>query len=788
MLSLKKVSSFQQGFGKAAYLETLLIILYVVVCFEQCLGQSNMVSGYVKDFHSGEPLIGVAVYAPAHKAGTLTNRYGYFSLMLPIKDTLITLRATYVGYSNVELCTSKPISALIIEMKSAQEVLNEVIIRADSANYENNLVGYHKINLQAITKLPVLFGEKDVLKAIQLLPGVQTGTEGTAGIYVRGGSPDQNLILLDGIPVYNVNHLFGFFSVFHPQAVSNIDFYKGSIPAQYGGRLSSVIDISLKEGNTKKFHHQYSFSPISGQFLIEGPAGNKTSYLVSGRRTWLDLLTTPLQKASSTSFLYKFYDFTAKINHTISPNSKIYASLYAGRDKFGVSTSFDKTDYKFGFDWGNITASLRHYKVFNQRLFCTNTVGFTSYNFNIINELNTPSASDYFRSSTNSNIRDWLLKTDWDLTVNEKTSLKFGGAITFHRFVPETWQLKGSLESTFESGKPLDNVELGAYFENNLAFSRQTNLTVGLHLAGLLMFTKTYFSPQPRLSLRHLLSVSSSLKFSYSRLTQYLHLLTNGSLGLPTDLWIPVTERVPPQNANQWALGYHQAFKEKTLEVSLEAYYRLMSNVIEYREGATFLNDFSTQWENRVTVGKGTAYGLELLLQKKTGKTQGWLSYTLSWSNRQFEQLNNSNPFPYRYDRRHNLSVVLTHSFTKSKSISCTFSLYSGAHYTLQTSKYAGLKPPNSSNSTQDYDDFFYHFDNLSYYPERNNFSLPLYHRLDVSYRTVKKTKKGTRTWSFGIYNLYNRQNAFALFYQKNQLKQMSLFPVLPIISYEYAR
>jgi outer membrane cobalamin receptor len=775
---------------KKAIITTLLVYITSL-----CHAQKIVVSGRVIDSQSNEKLSGVQILVIANGEVVRTNKYGYFAISVSKGE--VRLSVHFIEYRSQEIkLTAIRDTSLLISLKKLEYDLNEVTITSPKNMFSENNENF-TIPIQQIKKAPALLGEVDVLKSLQFLPGVQQGTEGTAGLHIRGGSPDQTLILIDGVPVYNVYHLFGFFSVFNPDAISNVKLYKNELPARYGGRLSAVVDIETKEGNQKQFQRSFSVSPISGKFTIEGPIKkNRSSFILSARKTWLDLITTAIQKiASSNAYTkYGFYDLNAKLNYKLDSTNHLYLSYYMGRDAFKNSYSSGRETANDAFDWGNYTAILRWNQTVSQQLFQNTTLSFTNYDYAISSSYQ--SGNNTFESKTTSKIRDFQVRTDWDYFTNSNNLVNFGLGFTIHQFRPEVLQTKGDFLENIVSNNPENNTninDLQAYIQKEFKPFESLTINIGGHYNALLVNQKFYNSFQPRASVVYSFKSNTNLRASFFNTFQYLHLLTNSSLGLPIDLWVPVTEKVPPQQANQISVGVSHQFKK--INIAIDGYYKAMTNLIEYKEGATFLNDLSARWYDKIAIGKGYSKGVEVFIQKNTGKTQGFLSYTLSWTNRIFEELNNGKTFPYKYDRRHNISLNLTHNFTKNRQISITFSLLSGSLTSLPISKYQGVLPPADDRLIPPikatYDNYLGNFadsfNELGAIPYRNNFRLPLYHRLDVNYQSSKKTKKGQRKWGFSVYNLYNRANPFYIYYQAQQLSQFSLFPILPSVSYEYS-
>ena len=769
--------------------------------------QKYTISGYIKDAASGESLIGANVFEKSSLSGTSSNTYGFYSLTLPASADSLTLIYSYVGYGAraVQLILGQDTTINVGLQDNA--LLEEIVITAEEAEriQEVTQMSAVSVPIEQIKSMPAFLGEVDVLKTLQLLPGVQSGNEGTSGIYVRGGGPDQNLILLDGVPVYNASHLFGFFSVFNADAINNVQLIKGGFPARYGGRLSSVLDISMKEGNMKEFHGEGSLGLIAGKLTLEGPIiKDKTSFIVSGRRTWIDLLARPLIRSATggdETVGYYFYDLNAKVNHRFSNQDRLYLSAYLGSDRFYSRYRYEndnggmtlKDEDEAGLNWGNITSALRWNHTFTPKLFSNLTLTYSRYRLNLFEDYR----YEFFNGSQVevnqgliryiSGIEDFAAKLDMDYLPSPRHYVRFGANAIRHRFEP------GALNLKFDDG--FDNTQLDTllgsrntyatefslYAEDDIEISRSLKLNVGAHFSGFYVNEELYASVQPRLAARYLVSPQLSLKGSYSRMTQFIHLLTNAGVGLPTDLWVSSTDRIRPQDAQQVALGTAREWGNG-YEVSLEGYYKTMKNLIAYEEGASFI-DVNSDWQDKVVVGDGRAYGAELLVQKKEGRTTGWLGYTLSWSDRQFDELNFGKRFPYKYDRRHDIGVAVAHQWKERVDVSFSWVFGSGNAITLPTARYAGTQ--------QRFSNFGY--GDLYHYGERNGFRMRAFHRLDASITFKKKTRWGERSWVFGVYNAYSRRNPFYLYLdegfssgQRNRFRQVSLFPIIPSISYRF--
>ena len=771
-----------------------------VVVPSQAQQATGTISGYITDQRSGESLIGATVYDTRSGKGTTTNVYGFYSLTIP-SDTVV-LRYSFVGYGAEEarILLSGAITRNVKLGPSLQLREVEVIGRRGGEEVESTRMGTVELPMEMVRSLPVLLGERDVMKTIQLLPGVQSGVEGGSGLYVRGGGPDQNLILLDGVPVYNANHLFGFFSVFNADAIRSVTLTKGGFPAEYGGRLSSVIDIRMKEGNDQKIRGEGGIGLIASRLTLEGPIRKETTtFMVSARRTYLDVLARPLIRAASDGNSvggYHFYDINAKINHRFSDRSRLFLSGYFGRDRFYLRDRYewrsfgDSYEDKFetGLDWGNAIGALRWNYVFNPRLFSNTTVTYSNYRFRVSSEqeqvstVNGQLNRSFSATSYRSGIEDWSVRTDLNYMPVPEHYIKFGGGLIMHTFTPGVSRAVdqnefAQLDTTFGQ-RPIQAQEIFLYAQDEFALGSKLKMNAGLHGSGFLVNGTTYLSLQPRLSGRYLLGERSSVKLSYANMAQFLHLLTNAGIGLPTDLWVPPTERIRPQFADQVAAGYTRSFGQKYM-VTFEAYYKQMRNLIEYKDGATFLAA-GTDWQNTVEVGRGWSYGGEWLLEKKMGRTTGWLGYTLSWTQRQFDALNEGRVFPFRYDRRHDISLAVTHRFNERVDVGLVWVYGTGNAVTLPLERYQTLPGSNG-----------FGVNDIAHIEARNNYRTPAYHRLDLGVNMHKKKRWGERTWSLGLYNAYSRQNPFFLFFAvdergRERLTQISLFPLVPSATYNF--
>ncbi|GAB3897530.1 TonB-dependent receptor [Spirosoma agri] len=775
------------------------------------------ISGYVREMGSQEALIGVNVYVPGTNTGTVTNTYGFYSLTLPVQDST-RLAYSFVGYETVSRTVSLRTNRTITIDLTPGQVLTEVNVNAGPTGEkvsESAQMSVIDVPIAQVKKIPAFLGEKDVLKVIQLMPGVQKGSEGQTGIYVRGGGPDQNLIILDDAVVYNASHLFGFFSVFNGDAIKSVELIKGGFPARYGGRLSSVIELNLKDGNREKLHGEGGIGLISSRLTLEGPLtkskkGGRSpgSFLISGRRTYLDILAAPLINAETrgqTKIGYYFYDLNAKANYDLGDKDKLFLSGYFGRDKFHSRDNVENADTDLS--WGNATATLRWNHLFNQKLFSNTSLIFSDYKFQISSVERGALDNQLYSLQYNSGIRDFSLKYDLDYYPSPEHSVRAGIQGTYHRFTPSAVVLQNSAISQFNSNvSTIDVAEAGVYVEDTWRPSSRWRVNGGLRLSYFKQKAVGYVRPEPRLSGAYMLKPDLSLKASYALMNQYVHLLSNTGIGLPTDLWVPTTDRVKPQQSQQVAVGIAKDFVEKGLTLTVEGYYKKMNNIINYKEGASFLliNDptsaNSVRWEDNVTAGRGWSYGAEFLLQKKVGRFSGWAGYTLSWTQWQFAELNNGAPYYPRYDRRHDVSLVGIYELNKRITLSATWVYGTGNALTMPLSSYDAYRPGTAFSYNDAKQIIQKIFQNSrvveDYGTQKNSFRAEAYHRFDVSVQFHKQKKHHERTWEVSIYNLYNRRNPY--FYRlesvtatatepsRTALFRYSVFPIVPSVSYMF--
>ena len=821
------------------YIATLLLL--VATTAGANAQQRFTISGSVMDAVSHETLLGATLYDEGSEMGTTTNEYGFFSLTLPAGR--VTLEISYVGYApqrkEIELTGNTSMNFLLEPAVG----IEQVVVYGDRRNSGalSAQMGAIEVPLAQIKAVPTMFGEQDVMKALQLLPGVQAGTEGSSGIYVRGGGADENLTLLDGVPMYNVNHLGGFFSAFNPDAVKSVTLFKGSFPARFSSRLSSVVDVRTKDGDMYAYHGNVSLGLISSRINLEGPLWRgKTSFNVSFRRTYSDLMTSAALGVLSATELdtgsiyggYYFYDFNAKITHRFSDRDRLFLSLYTGddavyfnvRDKYTYGDdSTEESRLKMNWKWGNLVASARWNRVCSPQLFMDASLTYTRYRNDLSVGTILNSTSSFGKESTdielgaNSGISDLTAKVDMSWNPSTEHKVRYGASWTGHTFRPDVMVARMSMSADFtdpDSGAVIDTLiemdemigekvvrahELVAYAEDEISYDDWLQANVGLSYSGFAVQGKYYHSLQPRVSARALLADNLSVKLGYAYMTQYVHLLMNNAISLPSDLWVPVTERIKPMSSSQVAAGVFYDIPG-LFDISVEAYYKDMNNLMEYRDGASLMATTSG-WEDKVCLGRGWAYGVELLLQRSVGRTTGWIGYTWSKSMRLFdrpgEEINGGRPFPAKYDRRHDISITIAHKLTDNIDISATWVYNTGNCATLAMQYFQSM--PGEMLPAGGY----YYGDNLSHVPSRNNYRYDPYHRLDLGVNFHKQKRYGVRTWNISIYNAYNNMNPFIMYpteeavhnydgqgnlsvsWRKKFVK-LTIFPIIPSLTYSY--
>ena len=786
--------------------------------------QAQSVAGTVRDAETRRPLAGATVYAPAFERGTTTDDGGAFRLALPVQAESVRLRVSFVGYRTdtvaVALPQAGPLDVALAPEAAALGTAEVVADRRDAV--ASTRMSTTTITAREVERLPALLGEPDPIKTVQLLPGVQSGSEGQTGLYVRGGGPDQNLVLLDGAPVYNVSHVLGFLSVFNGAAVDRVELTTGGFPARYGGRLSSVVDVSMRGGSREGYAAEGSVGVVASSLTAEGPlpgTGRRGTFLVSGRRTYIDALARPFlaSRTDGREFTSYFYDANARLALDVGQGDWVTLTAYLGDDEYGTAyreTAPGGTTERFagGAAWGNAVGSLRWRRTHSDRLSTTLALVASRYRFVTRTRLEqgaSPGALDEFQEvAYSSGIADVGGRTDLRWAPAAGHDVRAGAALTRHGFSPGAGALRvqladsAAVEAARQVAEALGSAdqdyvtwEASAYVEDDVEIGRGLAANVGLHAAGMRVGGRTYASLQPRLSARLRLGPDLSVKGSFSAMEQYLHLLANTGINLPTDLWLAPTERVPPQRA--WQAAFGAAARRGGLELSVEAFYKDMRNVVEYEPGASFAVP-GEGWEDKVEVGRGWAYGAEALVRKGAGRTQGWVGYTLSWSRRRFDGLNDGRPFPYRYDRRHDVSVVLSHRFSDRLDLGATWVYGTGQAVTLATARFFenGLLDPRQLRRLDPSNpEGYVEPPTLVAYGPRGGYRMAPYHRLDVvlnwHFGGALFLRGGESTLSVGAYNAYSRRNPFFLFAAPGEnggrvYKQASLFPILPAVAYRF--
>jgi hypothetical protein len=797
----------------------ILMFVFSVISSSVTAQTKNFtLSGYVKDASNGEVLIGAVVYIPSINKGATTNVYGFYSLSVPAGE--YDIKYSFIGYDDIvkkiNLLKDERVN---LELKVSSQVMEEVVIEGKAnQNVESTQMGQMELNVEKIKSLPAFMGEVDILKTIQLLPGVQSAGEGNTGFYVRGGGPDQNLILLDEAPVYNASHLFGFFSVFNADALKNVNMIKGGMPANYGGRLSSVLDINMKDGNYKEFHGEGGIGLIASRLTLEGPLKKDTSsFIISGRRTYVDVVAQPFIKddAPLKGSGYYFYDLTAKLNYKISDKDRLFLSGYFGRDVFTYKDRI--LGLQFQVPWGNATGSLRWNHLFSDKLFVNTTAIFTDYDFAFSSEI-----AD-FKFAISSGIRDYNIKQDYSYFANTFHTFKWGWNYIFHRFIPTSFTASaGDVDFGTDDPAKILAHEAAGYFLDEFTVNENLKLNIGLRYS---MFqqvgpftryyrnestntpdsirtwdrgepVKFYNGLEPRFSARYSLPDKSSIKIGFSHNYQYIHLASISSVSLPTDLWFPSSELIKPQIGTQYSAGYFRNFKKNMYETSVELYYKDLKNLIEYKENAQPEDNVDDNIDNQLTFGNGYSYGAEFFLKKTSGDFNGWIGYTWSRTMRIFPEIDGGRPFPAKYDRRNDLSIALQYDITSRLNVGVIFVYATGNAISLPERRYYSFLENRV----------------ITVWSTRNGYRMIPYHRGDISFtykgketKTIVDAETGEEkeikkklisSWNFSVYNVYNRANPYFLFFNysgdlatnniSTEAFQVSLFPILPSLTWNF--
>jgi TonB dependent receptor/CarboxypepD_reg-like domain/TonB-dependent Receptor Plug Domain len=795
--------------------------LFCLIAFapaETFAQEKYTISGEIRESRTGETMIGAVVFLAGTPYGATTNNFGYYSITAPAGE--YQLKVSFVGFQEIvrslQLNKNEVINFNLDEYNS-----RDLVIQADrNRNTESTDMGRIELPIDQIKKMPVVFGEVDILKTIALLPGVQSAGEGNTGFYVRGGGIDQNLILLDNATVYNASHLFGFFSVFNADAVKNIELFKGGVPSGYGGRLSSVLDISLRDGNYKEFHGTGGVGTIASRFTAEGPIKKDTSsFIISGRRTYIDFLLKPLinSRPNIQGTGYYFYDLNAKFNYKLGSKDWISLSAYLGRDVFSFNSA--KAGFSTKIPWGNATSTLRWNHVFSPKLFMNTLFYFTDYSFSF------EGGQEEFTFGLKSGIRDYGSKIQFSYFPNPNHKVKWGVDYTYHIFTPNnTYASSGDTQFNLNNSSRLNSHESAAYIQDEWDINEKLKVNIGLRQSYFLhtgSFTRyvypettgligagspetitygngekvaDYWGFEPRISGRYLIKEGASIKAGYNRNFQYIHLNSFSPTSLPTDVWLPSTDRLRPQFSDQYSIGYFRDFKENKWESSVELYYKDMFNVSEYQEGADPSQTVNDNIDNLLWFGKGWSYGAEFFLKRNAGNLTGWIGYTWAKTMRQFDEINEGRPFPSRWDRRHDFNFVMNYKINERADIGFVFVYATGNAITLPTSRY------------------FYQGNVIDVYGDRNSFRMAPYHRADISLNLISKNsierqemarlnpqlKKRVfvSSWNFSIYNLYNRRNPYFIYFAaegdfsqgsfQTKAYQVSLFPILPSVTWNF--
>ncbi len=769
----------------------LLFVVLLSIQFGSASAQSVAISGYVEDVTSRERILGASIYIPGLQIGTTTNQYGFFSLTTATGPNL--LRFSHVGYDPVwrrmELTSDTTVILTLVPRVIGLEDME--IIADQETDLDKLQMSRHEISIEEIETLPVILGEIDIQKTLQLLPSVQSGLEGSSGLYVRGGRADQNLILLDGLPLYNPNHLFGFFSVFNSSAMKRVELIKGGFPARYGGRLSSVVNYTMKEGNLKRFGGEAAIGLVSSRVMLEGPiVKDRASFLVAGRRTYIDQLIRPFQNSSEELYGMGFYDLNLKTNYILTQRDRIYLSAYSGQDHFSYERRFlpvpgsDK-ELEYDIGWRNRLASLRWNRLIGDRLFSNVLLGVMQYHFSSNTNSYEDISGDVFKQSWHSQILDWTAKIDLEYIPNSRHYVRFGMEGILHHFTP------GSSFTRLEnSGRVFVNLlqspsgriksrEMALYIEDEIVLSQTLRAMTGIRISDYTSQGARYHSIEPRLTINFRADETTAIKASYARSKQYVHLLSDGGVAFPTDLWIPSMDRIPPQSGFQIAAGLLKNFRGGHYQISVEGYVKRINGHLEYEHGSNRNQSAFLSWPDLLIQGTGNSRGAEIFVQKKRGSLTGWVSYTLARTTRHFELLNQGKPFPDGYDRRHDISVVAQYQLTNSTQLSAVWVYGSGYPFWIPTGRYVARSDINV---------------NVLDTGPVNAVRAPSYHRLDISVNFKKQRSIGQRTISLGLYNAYNQKNPMFIypksdFYCKESVicfAQLSILQLIPSFSWQW--
>ncbi|MDD3321528.1 MAG: TonB-dependent receptor [Paludibacter sp.] len=765
-----------------------IFILFLFLTTSILVAAKHSISGTITDASTGESMIGASISVKELPGtGVTTNGYGYYSLTLP--DAKYTFEVTYLGYKTIVLPLNlKENKSINFKLEADSKQLNDIEITAQRKNHNitSNEMGMEKLNVKEISKIPVLFGEADIMKTLKLTPGIKSAGEGSGGMFVRGGNNSQNLILLDEATVYNADHLLGFFSTFNSDAIKDIQMFKGTAPAEYGGRISSVLDIKMNDGNNQDYHVGGGIGLISSRLNVEGPiVKDKSSFLITGRRTYADLfLKLSPDTLINNNKLY-FYDLNAKMNFIINDKNRIYLSGYYGRDVFAFQD-------RFGINWGNITGTTRWNHIWNEKLFSNTSIIYSDYNYKI----------DIMQDagfSLTSIINNWNFKHEFQYFSNSKNTMSFGINSIYHNIIPGQLEYSDDTDSIPIKLQKKHAIDNSIYFSNVWKPTYNLNINYGLRVSAYQLFgpgdfytynsdgdvndtttykkgeiVKSFFNIEPRINIAYVIDERNSLKASYTRNTQNLHLISNSTASMPTDIWISSSNNVKPEIGDQVSFGYFSNFLDDMFQFSSEIYYRWMQNQIDLKNGANI--NANDKIEGELLFGKGRAYGLEVLLKKKQGKLTGWIGYTFSRTERLIDGINNNNWYPAKQDITHDLSVVGIYDLNKKWSFSASWVFNTGNAVTFPSGKYL-------INGNVQY-----------YYTERNGYRMPDYHRLDIGATwMLKKSKKFESSLNFSVYNVYGNKNPFSIDFEQNEddptktdAVMTYLFTYVPSITYNF--
>lgn len=761
--------------------------------------QSKTVSGFISDAETGEKIINAVIYQKSTFNSTLSNNFGYYNLQTKTTDSLIII-VSYIGYKTEKKTVHTEINVSINFELHKDNNIEEVVISGNIPIEDRIETGVLEIPINQLNNIPAVGAESDIMKAFQLMPGIQSGNEGSSGLYVRGGSPDENLVLLDDVPLYYVNHLGGFVSVFNSDAIKKVSLIKGGFPARYGGRLSSIMDVRMKEGNLKEYHGNASLGIISSKLSLEGPIKkDKSSFLFSARGFLWDILLRPFSMLVTDAVVgYNFYDINAKLNHKLSSKDRIYFSFYKGDDNVVVrfkGNDFENVTANNILRWGNTLFAGRWNHIFNPKLFSNITLSYTKYRYDSSIDYKDKTKNQEFSYKFGTAINDLILKSDFEYSAFSNYKFRFGTNSIYHQFKPGFTFYKYSQKDETDIDTSYGYTDIYApenrlYLENELKLGKIISANIGFHASHYYVENTAFFSPEPRILLNFKLAKHLSTKLSYTQMQQKVHLLTSNNVSMPMDVWVPATSDLLPSNSKQYAIGLYKTILRGNMEFSIETYYKTSDNLIAYKEGATY-KSIAKSWIDKLeTQGTGTSYGTELLIQKKQGKLTGWFGYTYAKTDRQFTNLNNGNSYPFKYDRRHDISIVAMYKINDKIDVSANWVFGSGYAYTLPIGKYEAVNTGTSNIHYFNPADIWYD-EIIITYADRNAHRMRPYHRLDLGINFKKQKTKGKRVWTISIYNVYNRQNPY-YYYTKIansevKLYQQSFFPIIPSISYSFS-